>query len=143
MGIVRNDRTPFYFDDDLFRFRTYVSGRYEIGPHDIVWRTDVQDMAPVWDEYRGDGLLIGAFGTVDDMHPDLRANYEGSYLKHHDPQDGIAGSSPLGTAMAGVIAADDDGRGLVGMAPDWAVFAYTGHRREKPDIVMFTSEKTP
>ena len=143
MGIVTDDRTPLYFDDDLFRFQTYMSGRYEIGPHEIGWRTNVQDMAPVWDGHRGDGILIGVFGTVDNLHPDLRANYEKRYLKHHDPQDGIGGSSPLGTAMAGVIAADDNGRGLVGMAPDSTVFAYTGHRREKPDIVVFTSQLLP
>ena len=144
MGLTTDDTTPLYFEDDLFRFQTYVSGRYEIGPHEIAWLTNVQKMGPVWDDYRGRDVLVGVVGTVDNLHPDLRANYHDEYLAHHDPQGDIAvGSNPMGTAMAGIIAADDNGEGLVGMAPDAQVFEFTGDAAEAPDIVVMGSQPNP
>lgn len=126
-----------YFTDDLFHFQTYLSGRYEVGYHELQWRTNVQDMAPVWDDYRGGGVSVGVLGTVDRLHPDLKKNYDTRYLGHHDPLDDLAGdSSGYGTFAAGVVAADDNGRGLVGMAPDAKVFSWTLDPREKPDITI-------
>jgi hypothetical protein len=135
---------PLYFSDDLFRFQTYISGRYDVGPHQLQWLSNVQDMAPVWDDYRGRDVLVGVVGTVDNLHPDLRANYHAPYLGHHDPQRDISKGSPsAGTAMAGIVAADDNGRGLVGMAPDARVFEFTGHRGEAPDVLVLGDEDLP
>ena len=137
-------RAELYFGDDLFRFQTYISDAYEIGHHEINTRSAVQNHMPdVWDEFRGRGVEVGILGVVDRKHPDLRKNYKKSHLDHHDPLDEIGGSSPYGTFAAGIVTADDDGRGLVGMAPDAKVFSWTGDPRERPDILVMQGQQTP
>ena len=130
-----------YFKDDLFRFQTYISDEYDIGHHELIYRSGVlEDMPDVWDDYRGRGVDVGILGVVDRKHPDLKKNYKKSYLDRHDPMDDIEGSSPYGTFAAGIVAADDNGRGLVGVAPDAKVFSFTGDRRERPDILVMQGQ---
>ena len=130
-----------YFKDDLFRFQTYISDAYEIGHHELIYRSGVlEDMPDVWDDHRGRGVDVGILGVVDRKHPDLKKNYKKSYLDRHDPMDDIEGSSSYGTFAAGIVAADDNGRGLVGVAPDAKVFSFTGDRRERPDILVMQGQ---
>ncbi len=134
----------FYFDDELFRFQTYISGAYEIGLWGESFRTArMPDMGDVWDDYRGEGIRVGVLGTVDRDHPELRANYVNAYVRHFDPLEELEGSNPFGTFAAGIVAADDNGKGLVGIAPDAKIFQYTGNRRERPDIVVSGAETAP
>lgn len=74
-----------------------------------------------WAEYRGLGVKVG---VVDDgfdyTHPDLQRNYDTTLdrdLRAGD-LDARAEGDRHGTAVMGVIGADDNGTGTVGVAPD-------------------------
>lgn len=127
--------------DTLFRFQTYLSKKYELGVHPPNSATPFLDMMEVWQDYRGSGVRIGVVGSIDKSHYDLRANYEGRF-------DGVtAPGAPVSwsTWMAGFAAADDNGRGLVGVAPDATVLSLgtsyqAGLSRAKPDVVVAISD---
>ncbi len=77
----------------------------------------------VWDEYTGQGVKVAVFDDgFDYNHSDLVANYRTDLdfdTTGSNDSDAIAsGSDKHGTAVAGVIAADDNGTGLVGVAFD-------------------------
>jgi Ca2+-binding RTX toxin-like protein len=76
----------------------------------------------VWDDYRGSGVTVGIIDDgVEHDHPDLIANYNSAIDNDSRGRDADAmaeGSDAHGTAVAGVIAADDNGFGSVGVAPD-------------------------
>ena len=81
----------------------------------------------VWDDYRGGGITIGIIDDgVEYTHPDLAANsapFLGANFVTADigaPSNGAAylSSDRHGTQVAGVIAADDNAIGGVGVAPD-------------------------
>ncbi|MDN7023863.1 PKD domain-containing protein [Methanoculleus sp. FWC-SCC1] len=71
----------------------------------------------------GDGVRIAVLDTgIDYTHPDLDENYRGGYdfVGHDaDPMD----DNGHGTHCAGIIAAEDDGSGIVGVAPGAEVYA--------------------
>ena len=131
-----------YFDDDLFRFQTSLSGwPSPIGTDEVTDRTNLFGLDAVRDDHRGEGGVID--GTVDWRHPELRASSVSEHVDHHDPPKvrGFDGAdSSIGTCLAGVVAADDDGRGFVGVAPDAGVFASTGDARERPDVLVGTHQ---
>jgi subtilisin family serine protease len=86
------------------------------------------NITDIWDEYRGTGIVIG---IVDDGvqwdHPDLIANYDTTidYDGYGGDDDAAAeGEDWHGTAVAGLIAADDNGFGVVGAAPDSTITGY-------------------
>ncbi len=73
----------------------------------------------------GDGVRVAIFDTgVDRTHPDLAANLAGGF-------NAIAGADPgnysddngHGTAMAGIIAARLNGKGVIGAAPRATLYA--------------------
>lgn len=77
----------------------------------------------VWDEYTGDGVLVAVFDEgIDYNHPDLAINYRTDLdfdTSGGNDNDAIAEATDRhGTAVAGVIAADDNGTGAVGVAFD-------------------------
>ncbi len=77
----------------------------------------------VWEEYTGLGVKIAVFDDgFDYTHSDLIANYRTDLdfdTAGGNDNDAIAGASDRhGTAVAGVIAADDNGTGVVGVAFD-------------------------
>lgn len=95
-------------------------------------RLDVAQMTPwglssvnapsVWFLTRGEGVRVGIIDTGMDLgHPDLQAAYAGGYdFVHNDPvpeEEAQGDGFGHGTRMAGIIAASDNGFGLVGAAP--------------------------
>ncbi|NBX67272.1 MAG: hypothetical protein EBQ96_09795, partial [Proteobacteria bacterium] len=80
------------------------------------------DVTRVWDNYKGAGIKIGIIDDGFDLnHADLRKNYnlntDYDFANNDTDASAMAGNNH-GTAVAGVIAADDNGIGLVGIAPD-------------------------
>ncbi|MEO1554849.1 MAG: S8 family serine peptidase [Pseudomonadota bacterium] len=77
----------------------------------------------VWDDYTGDGVTVAVWDDgVQYDHPDLDDNYDTSLHiisdgAVHDPAPEIF-FSEHGTAVAGVIAAENNGVGTVGVAYD-------------------------
>lgn len=76
----------------------------------------------------GAGVNIAILDTgIDYNHPDLDMNYSGGDnfvtldVNNHDPLDDSYNSH--GTHVAGVIAAELDGSGVVGVAPDASIYA--------------------
>jgi subtilisin len=76
----------------------------------------------------GLGVKIAILDTgIDYNHPDLDMNYSGGDnfisidVNNHDPMDDSYNSH--GTHVAGVIAAELDGAGVVGVSPDASVYA--------------------
>ena len=76
---------------------------------------------PVWTEYTGAGITVAVFDNgIDPNHPDLDGNLLVSLGR--SASDLAVGGSPLsatqyhGTMVAGVIAAERNGEGIVGVA---------------------------
>lgn len=73
--------------------------------------------------HRGAGVRVAVIDTgIDYNHPDLNANYAGGWdfvNDDNDPWD----DDGHGTHVAGTIAAEDDGYGAVGVAPDVRLYA--------------------
>ena len=77
----------------------------------------------------GDGINVAVLDTGIDLdHPDLMANVEGEYMalaevgryrKHREADD----DNGHGTHVAGIIAAEDNAQGVVGVAPDANLYA--------------------
>lgn len=73
--------------------------------------------------FTGKGVKIAIIDTgIDYAHPDLAANYAGGYDFVNDDDDPVDDKGH-GTHVAGTIAADDNGSGLVGVAPDAQLYA--------------------
>src|SRR5262245_63849371 len=79
------------------------------------------NVTSVWDDYDGSGVHIGVYDDgIEFTHVDLNDNYDAS--RHviingfvHNPFPTLATDSH-GTSVAGVIAAENDGVGTVGVA---------------------------
>ncbi|PJK27360.1 S8 family serine peptidase, partial [Minwuia thermotolerans] len=82
----------------------------------------------VWDDYTGAGVTVGIIDDgVSHTHADLAANYDTSIDNDSRGNDGDAmaeGSDAHGTAVAGIIAADDNGFGSVGVAFDATIAGF-------------------
>ncbi|MFQ5860631.1 MAG: S8 family serine peptidase [Dehalococcoidia bacterium] len=72
---------------------------------------------------KGTGVKVAVIDTgIDDTHPDLDANYAGGYdfvNNDPDPMD----DHGHGTHVAGTVAAEDNGVGVVGVAPEARLYA--------------------
>ncbi len=75
------------------------------------------------DGYTGKGIKIALLDTgIDYTHPDLAPNYKGGYdfiNSDDDPMD----DNGHGTHVAGIIAAANNGIGVVGVAPEADIYA--------------------
>ncbi|PKQ11164.1 MAG: hypothetical protein CVT70_15500 [Alphaproteobacteria bacterium HGW-Alphaproteobacteria-1] len=77
------------------------------------------DIETIWNEYTGAGVSVGVYdGAVDAAHVDLDANYDGSRQVTDFFNSTIVPGTPdfHGTAVAGLIAAEWNGVGGVGVA---------------------------
>jgi subtilisin family serine protease len=71
----------------------------------------------------GAGVKVAIIDTgIDYNHPDLDANYVGGIDFVNDDNDPIDDAGH-GTHCAGIVAAEDDGEGVVGVAPDAELYA--------------------
>ncbi|MGI9413263.1 MAG: S8 family serine peptidase, partial [Hyphomicrobiales bacterium] len=81
------------------------------------------NVTDVWDDYTGQGVTVAVYDdSVQYTHHDLNNNYDASQHitiggSTHDPAPN-GGSDNHGTAVAGIIAAENDGTGTVGVAYD-------------------------
>jgi subtilisin family serine protease len=72
---------------------------------------------------KGYGVRVAIIDSgIDYDHPDLASNYAGGYDFAYDDIDPYDGHSH-GTHVAGIVAADDNGSGIIGVAPDVELFA--------------------
>ena len=118
-----------YVEPDVERF---VFAMPAPTPHlDVAQRTPwglTSVHAPsVWFLTRGEGVRVGIIDTGMDLgHPDLQAAYRGGYdFVHNDsiPEEEAEGDGfGHGTRMAGIIAASDNGFGLIGAAPGVSLY---------------------
>lgn len=74
---------------------------------------------------KGAGVKVAILDTgIDYTHPDLSDNYKGGYNFVYDNNDPIDDSRyGHGTHVAGIIAAKDNGTGVVGVAPEASIYA--------------------
>ncbi|MCA0042067.1 S8 family serine peptidase [Celeribacter litoreus] len=83
----------------------------------------IGDIETVWEDYNGTGVKIGIYddGVQEDQH-DLAGNYDASleyndlYYNDGDPNDLSAGGDTHGTQVAGLIAAENNDQGGIGVA---------------------------
>ena len=72
---------------------------------------------------RGAGVRVAVLDTgIDYVHPDRAANYAGGFDFVNDDDDPFD-DHQHGTHVAGTIAAQDNGSGVVGVAPDATIYA--------------------
>ncbi len=99
---------------------------FDIGRLGFSQKDDISGLARVWAEFRGKGVSVGIWDDgVQASHWDLNANVDDRLritvrgtLNEGRPMTGL---DSHGTAVAGLIAADDNGRGGVGVAFDASV----------------------
>jgi subtilisin family serine protease len=85
------------------------------------WDKDVQDIDTVHERTRGEGTRVSIIDTgIDEGHPDFQDNLNVDLSRNftsdggdHNPQ----GVEYHGTHVGGIVAADDNGTGVVGSAP--------------------------
>ena len=99
----------------------------------LPWGVDRIDAEKVWGGSEGAVNVIGNAGAgvdvaiidtgIDYTHPDLDGNYKGGYDFVNSDDDPIDDHGH-GTHVAGIVAAEDDGEGVIGVAPKanlWAL----------------------
>jgi Ca2+-binding RTX toxin-like protein len=73
----------------------------------------------VWDEYTGAGVRVAIIDDgVQSTHPDLDGNHDASFEILGESGEPLTATDSHGTAVAGLIAAERDGSGTVGIAYD-------------------------
>jgi len=117
-----------YVEPDVERFVYAMPPSHLDAAQVTPWSIIGVNAPSVWFLTRGEGVRVGIIDTgIDLTHPDLQAAYRGGYdFVHNDavpeeePEGGAFGH---GTRMAGVIAASDNGFGLIGAAPGVSIYA--------------------
>ena len=117
-----------YVEPDVERF-VYAMPSPHLDVTQITpWGVSSVNAPSVWFLTRGEGVRIGIIDTGMDLgHPDLQAAYRGGYdFVHNDAvpeEEAEGGGFGHGTRMAGIIAASDNGFGLIGAAPGVSLYA--------------------
>jgi len=99
-------------------------------PQALPWGVDRIDAEWAWGTSRGAGVAVAVIDSgIDKDHPDLAANLAGginfvskNWRKPADPTD-WDDAYGHGTHVAGIIAAADNEIGVVGVAPEAAIYA--------------------
>lgn len=117
-----------YVEPDVERFVSAIpSPRLDVA-QTTPWGVVSVNAPSVWFLTRGEGVRVGIIDTgIDLRHPDLQAAYRGGYdFVHNDsvPEEEAEGDGfGHGTRMAGVIAAAENGFGVIGAAPGVSLYA--------------------
>ncbi|MFZ4809416.1 MAG: S8 family serine peptidase [Hyphomicrobiaceae bacterium] len=110
-----------------------MAQQWHLGQIGLLGATQLVGLERIWNEYRGQGIHVGIWDTgVEQSHPDLDANYDPSLeidvagIGHNDGQP-VAGTTSIahGTNVAGLIAAERNGIGGVGVAYEGKVTGIT------------------
>jgi len=89
----------------------------------LPWGVDRIDADLVWSYNKGTGVNVSIIDTgIDYTHPDLDANYKGGYDFANDDAD-PKDDNGHGTHCAGIVAAEDNDIGVVGVAPEANLYA--------------------
>ncbi|WP_395679221.1 S8 family serine peptidase [Inquilinus sp.] len=87
------------------------------------------DLGTIWDEYTGAGVVVAVHDQgIDFSHPDLNDNIDTAHS--FNASTGGSGGAPRtaddnhGTAVAGIIAAERNGTGVVGIAYNATLLSY-------------------
>jgi subtilisin len=98
-------------------------------PQQLPWGVDRIDAEWAWDASRGAGVNVAVIDTgIDGSHPDLLDNVKGgvNFVRKgwRPPDPGAwADDNGHGTHVAGIIAAEDNDIGVVGVAPLASLYA--------------------
>src|SRR4029078_4538430 len=112
------DPAPSYVpSDSLFNNQWHLRNNGQLGGTPGI---DI-NVTTVWKDYNGSGVHVGVFDDeVEYTHHDLNNNYDASrhvFINAIRQNPAPVGSADYhGTAVAGVIAAENDGGGTVGVA---------------------------
>ena len=111
-----------YVEPDVERFVFAMPPQHLDVSQQTPWGLVSVQAPSVWFLTRGEGVRVGIIDTgIDLRHSDLQAAYRGGYdFVHNDsvPEEEAEGEAfAHGTRMAGIIAATDNGFGVVGAAP--------------------------
>ena len=102
--------------------KVYASKVYATA-QSLPWGVDRIDAEKVHPYNKGTGIKIAVLDTgIDYTHPDLDDNYKGGYDFVNDDADPMDDNGH-GTHVAGIIAAEDNGFGVVGVAPEAYIYA--------------------
>jgi len=111
------------------------------------WNLTAINVLPVWDDYTGAGIVVSVYDTgIDWTHPDL----DSRVIVGINTTTGGGGGFPIetddnhGTAVAGLIAAERNGTGVVGVAYDsLLVSLYQGFSAANPgnNVVAFDNAR--
>jgi len=111
-------------DDEPFPLPTDTFARYQWHLYPVIGA----NVFPVWGDWTGKGVKVGVFDQgIDRFHTDLDGNLLTALGR--DANTLLIGGSPKtttdnhGTAVAGVIAAERDGKLTVGIAPEASLVA--------------------
>ncbi len=117
-----------YVEPDVERFVSAMPSPHLDVTQMTPWGVISVNAPSIWFLTRGEGVRVGIIDTgIDLRHPDLQSAYRGGYdFVDNDavPEEEAEGDAfGHGTRMAGVIAASDNGFGLVGAASGVSLYA--------------------
>ena len=99
---------------------------YGLGPNDpqaLGWEIKKLGVDKQWSKSRGAGVVIAVIDTgCDPDHPDIKKNLIGSYNFINNTPD-ATDRNGHGSHVCGTIAAIDNGKGIVGVAPESKILA--------------------
>lgn len=90
----------------------------------IGWGIDLVQAPKIWPLTKGEGIKVAVLDTgIDYRHPDLKDNFKDGINLTSAIAGDYLDQSGHGTHCAGVIAASDNGFGIVGVAPEAELYA--------------------
>jgi len=123
-----------YLANSWFVSSIQIDHEITISQDTLDWGVDDVDAEEVWGgaedavdvipgNVAGQGVKVAIIDTgIDYTHPDLDDVYAGGYdfvANDNDPKD----ENGHGTHCAGIVAAEDNGEGVIGVAPKTAIYA--------------------